>query len=92
MSAALEQIGASHGRLTDERLPDSFLEPDRLPAGHVFAVSKRAIPLRAGRCTDRFPRRYQRPAAALPRMGDCEIAGLPVADLIHPEGALFSSG
>jgi N6-adenosine-specific RNA methylase IME4 len=88
MSAALEQIGGSHGRSTDERLTDSLLEPDRLPAGHVFAGLK----ARHYRCllvdaptaflagTKGRPQHY-------PRMSDREIADLPVADLIHPEGA-----
>jgi N6-adenosine-specific RNA methylase IME4 len=88
MSAALEQIGASHGRSTDEWLPDGFIEPDQLPAGQVFARLK----ARHYRCvlvdaptvflagTKGRPQHY-------PRMSDREIAGLPVADLIHPEGA-----
>jgi N6-adenosine-specific RNA methylase IME4 len=93
MSAALEQIGASHGTptglpSTDERLPDNFTEPDQLPAGHAFAGLK----ARHYRCvlvdaptaflagTKGRPQHY-------PRMSDREIAGLPVADLLHPDGA-----
>jgi N6-adenosine-specific RNA methylase IME4 len=93
MSAALKQIGASHGAFAglpsiDERLPDKRIERDQLPAGHIFAGLK----ARHYRCvlvdaptaflagTKGRPQHY-------PRLSDREIAGLPVADLIHPEGA-----
>jgi hypothetical protein len=93
MSAALEQLAASQGAFTglpsiDERLPDNFKEPDQLPAGHAFAGLK----ARHYRCvlvdaptaflagTKGRPQHYA-------RMSDGEIAGLPVADLLHPDGA-----
>jgi N6-adenosine-specific RNA methylase IME4 len=96
MSAALENLapspivppGAPGLPSIDEGSPVKLIAPRQLPAGHVFAGLKanhyRCVlvdpPTRFVAGTKGRPQHYA-------RLSDREIAALPVADLLHPEGA-----